>query len=168
MSSADSADCAHEGLHWFASPHDERGWRCVDCDWRPGEEPGFSPQHDRSHLATKVGGILHDLADAKIISISNASEADSVIVDAAFRCAERKLYDSESIALVILEIVASERHAKFWREIGEGIIAGRDPRPRCFCGKLSTISVMSDGNTDRFCSFEHEAQVTGRKIEDPF
>jgi hypothetical protein len=140
----------------------------VRCDWQPGEPPGFSPQHDRSHLATKVGGILHDLADAKIIGISNGTEADVITSLASDACVERKLYDSESIALVILGLLATDRRAKFWRDISEEIIAGRDPRHRCHCGALATIIQFANGTTKRFCSWEHEAQETGRNPEEPF
>lgn len=131
--------CAHTGLHWYAAPADEKGWKCVGCDWRPGEDPGYSPEHDRSHITTKVGGILHELHDAGIIYVSNSGEGEGITARVAARCVAEKLYDSVSIARLILEIEGSEHHANFWRNRGEGIVNGADTRSRCHCGKLANI-----------------------------
>lgn len=151
----DSTPCPHAGLYWYGHPHDEAGWKCVDCDLQPGEPPGFSPAHDRSHLRIKVWCIVHDLADAKIISVSNSGHGEGLASAAAAQCEERKLYDSVSIARVILEIEGDERHAKFWRDISDGILAGNDPRHRCHCGKLATIWRGGEGDGTRACSFDH-------------
>ena len=144
------ADCTHADLYWYAAPADEKGWRCASCDWRPGEDPGYSPEHDRSHIVTKVCSVLHDLHDAGIIYVSNSSGGESITASVARRCVDEKLYDSVSIARLILEIEGGERHAAFWRHRGEGIVAGNDPRRRCDCGALANI--YTDGKS--FCS-EH-------------
>ena len=47
-------DCKHNGMYWYAAPHNERGWKCVDCELQPGEEPGYSPQHDRDWYAERA------------------------------------------------------------------------------------------------------------------
>lgn len=151
----DPAKCPHDGLYWYAHPHDEAGWKCVDCGWQPGEPPGFSPAHDRSHLGIKASCIVHDLADAKIISVSNASHGDSLAAHAASVCTERNLYDSVSIAHVILELEGTERHASFWRDISEGILAGKDPRERCHCGQLARVWRGGPNGGTHACGFDH-------------
>jgi hypothetical protein len=135
----DQHECPHDGLYWYGAPADERGWRCVDCDWKPGEPPGFSPQHDRSHIATKVGSILQDLHLANIIYVSNGTAGEGLTANIAALCIERDTYDSVSIACLILEAVGCERHAKYWRDISTGILAGKDPRERCHCGALANV-----------------------------
>ncbi len=109
----DSTTCEHD-FHWFADPANERGWRCVACEHKPGEPPGFSPAHDRSHVERKV------------------------------------------------------RHATFWREISEGILAGKDPRDRCACGALSSITTWKDRNRVVACSHEHLQVALGRDPTEPF
>lgn len=137
---ADESTCPHNGLYWYAAPADERGWKCIDCGWRPGEEPGYSPQHDRSHTLVKVESILHDLHEAGIIYCSNASEGDMLAHIIANRCKRLGVYDSVSIALFILQSEADTRHRHFWKEQSDAIVAGKDPRPRCHCGALAAVS----------------------------
>lgn len=160
----DPTTCRHDSLYWYASPANERGWKCVDCGHQPGEEPGYSPQHDRELLHTKVGCILMDLHEAKIICVSNGTGGDALTAHAAKLCRERNLYDSVSIARVILELVATERHAKFWRDISEGILAGKDPRERCACGKLASQSCGDHWA----CCHEHMRIALGRDPGEPF
>lgn len=164
----DTAPCAHAGLYWYASPANEQGWKCVDCNWQPGEPAGFSPQYDRSHLHTKVSCIVHDLHDAEIIYVSNGSDGDALTAATTDRCRERGLYDSVSIARVVLEIEADDKHTAFWRDISEGIIAGRDPRDRCACGQLSRITTWRDRQRVVACSQEHLQVALGRDPKEPF
>lgn len=162
----DPASCPHHGLYWFADPANERGWKCTDCDWRPGEEPGFSPAHDRSHLETKVGCILMTMHEAEVIYVSNGIDGDRLTSLVTKYCSERSLYDSVSIARVILEHEGSDRHARFWRDISEGILAGKDPRTRCACGKLATQWRISAGVSTPACSMEH--MKIALDSDDPF
>lgn len=134
-----SEPCRHSGLYWYAAPATEKGWKCVNCGWQPGEDPGYSPEHDRSHIATKVGCVLHDLFEAGIVYVSNGSEGEGITANVARRCVAEKLYDSVSIARLILEISGGERHAAFWRDRGESIVSGNDNRRRCRCGKLANV-----------------------------
>lgn len=164
----DMAACAHAGLYWYAAPATEQGWKCADCGWQPGEPPGFSPHHDRSHLRTKVWCIVHDLHDAGIIYVSNGTGGEALVDVAVDRCRERNLYDSASIARVILELEASDRHAKFWRDISEGILAGKDPRDRCACGALSRVTSWRDGQRVVACNHEHLQVALGRDPKEPF
>lgn len=165
----DQSTCTHNGLCWYAAPATEAGWKCADCSWQPGEPPGFSPQHDRSHLSTKVWCITNDLHDASIIYVSNGTSGDALAAAATTLCQQRKLYDSTSIARVILELDADDRHARFWRDISEGILAGRDPRDRCACGKLSRITSWLDGGQRvTACCHEHMQVAKGRNQEEPF
>lgn len=149
------AACSHDSLYWYGSPADEQGWICADCGWSPGEQSdeGYSPQHDRELIRTKVEGILHDLHEAAIIYVSNGCGGDSISDMVAGRCERDGVYDSVSIARFILEIEASEQHAKFWRERAESILEGRDNRNRCACGRLSRCSRGNgDGTWTYLCS----------------
>lgn len=135
----DTATCSHAKVWWRPSPHDEAGWMCVGCGIRPGEPPGFSPQHDRDLLVHKAEVTLLAMHDAEIIHVSNRSEGLEVARLAAEKCRERDAYDSASIARAILDVVADDRHTAYWRDISNSILAGNDPRPRCSCGKLATV-----------------------------
>jgi hypothetical protein len=154
----DPATCEHDGMHWFAAPANEQGWRCVDCQFRPGEPPGFSPHHDRELINIKVGGILTDLHEAEIIYVSNGSEGAVMTTLAIDECRKRNVYDSVSIARILLELDGDDGHAAYWRGISEGILAGKDPRDRCACGQLATQYC----NGKRACSYEHMQAALGR------
>lgn len=151
------AACEHAGMYWYAAPANERGWKCVDCELQPGEPPGFSPAHDRELIMVKVSSILDDLHNSSIVYVSNGMGGDILTLLAAEACVARQLYDSVSIARVILEMVASDDHAKFWRDISEGILAGNDPRHRCACGQLARMS----SGAMRACSAEHLETALG-------
>ncbi len=157
----DPSTCFHGSLYWYAAPADERGWRCADCGWQPGEEPGYSPEHDRSHLRTKVSCIVHDLHEAEIIYVSNSDCGEALTDQAAACCLKHSLYDSVSIARVILDLEGNREHAEFWRKRAEGILAGKDPRNRCWCGKLADQWCNLNGGTHA-CSFEHMDIALGR------
>jgi len=144
--------CPHGGLYWYADPAQERGWKCVDCDWQPGDPPGFSPEHDRSHLPTKVKCILNDLHEASIIYVSNGECGYRLADLVTLQCRARNHYDSVSIARAILEYEGSDDHAKFWRDVSDGILAGKDPRNRCRCGKLATAWTSGPGGGTYACS----------------
>lgn len=160
----DPASCCHGGLYWHAAPADERGWRCSDCGWQPGEEPGYSPEHDRSHLQTKVSCIVHTLHEAEIIYVSNGECGEQLTSAATNLCRARNWYDSVAIASVVLEIEGDDDHIRFWRDMGEGILAGKDPRNRCACGKLANQWC----NGKHACCHEHMQIALGRNPNNPF
>jgi hypothetical protein len=159
--------CVHD-FHWFAAPANEQGWRCVACEHTPGEPAGFSPAHDREHIDRKVGGILMDLHNAEIIYVSNGSGGDSLTAHVADRCRAENTYDSMSIARMILDRAGDARHATFWREISDGIIAGNDPRGRCACGALGKITTWKDQKRVVACSHDHLQLALGRDPKEPF
>lgn len=160
--------CKHSGLFWYAAPANEQGWKCPDCGWRPGEPPGFSPQHDRDLVDVKVGCILMLLHESEIIYVSNGSSGDSITGLVVQRCRRRGIYDSVSIARFILDLEGGTRHAKFWRDIAMGIMAGKDPRPRCACGQLATQWSHSNGVSLQACSYEHMQLARGADPKEPF
>jgi hypothetical protein len=160
----DPATCAHAGLYWHPAPANEQGWKCTDCGHQPGEPPGFSPVHDRSHVGVKVECILHLLHESEVIYVSNGDQADSIIAHVVRSCRRRHVFDSVSIARMIVDIEGDARHAKFWREISEGVLAGKDPRPRCACGKLAIVS----NGEHRACSHEHMQVAQGRDPKEPW
>lgn len=133
----DGKPCEHD-YHYFAEIN-EAGWRCPICGDKPGEPPGFSPQLDRKRLEMKVFAMLNTLHDADLIYISNGTMGDAVVDAVGARCWNEKRFDQYSILLFILELMA-DSHAEYWRKVSEAIMAGKDERPRCHCGKLSTVS----------------------------
>jgi hypothetical protein len=141
----------HEHEFYYYLSVNEEGWRCCSCDFKPGEPPGFCPELDRDRLYTKVSGILHDIHDANIIYVSNGTAGDGLTSFIVERCKEEGRYDQESIALFILESSAPG-HSRYWKPITDGILAGKDPRERCACGKLPCV--YTGGK--RFCSECHE------------
>lgn len=137
------SDGKHE-VFWYPEPNEE-GWRCCACDFRPGEPPGFDPQRDRDEIGRKVGCILRDMHEAHVVYISNGSMGDGIERSVAARCEAAGVFDSYSIALYILEAL-TPGHAKYWREVSEGVIDGHDIRKRCWCGELSTCSSLGPGD----------------------
>ena len=130
------ATCEHEFYYYLAV--NEEGWRCCACRFKPGDPPGFCPELDVAQLYTKVGGIMHDLCDAHVIYVSNGTAGDGLTGDIVARCKAEGRYDQESIALFILESSAPG-HSRYWKPITDGILAGKDPRRRCRCGKLPSL-----------------------------
>lgn len=138
------ADGNHTGLYWYPAANEE-GWLCVDCEVKPGEPPGYSPQHDRSHLREKVWSLVHELADAKLISVSNSSHGEG-LADAV----TRRLHGSNRLDqyTILAAIIDAERieHADYWSKISTAILRGEDPRHRCACGALACVSSSSGGS----------------------
>jgi hypothetical protein len=132
---------------WKPDDCNEAGWFCVYCDHRPGEPAGFSPQLDRELIYWKVGGLLHDICDMDLIYISNGTGADLLTSAVADRCVKEGRFDQYSILLFILEEVTAD-HAKYWKGVSDGIVAGKDPRDRCACGTLAN----SWTNGKHYCS----------------
>ena len=135
------ATCEHHGLFWYLATNED-GWRCVDCDWRPGDPAGFSPQHDRSHLIVKVRNILHDLHEAGFIYVSNGSHGEHIAATVATICDRLQLFDQYGIISRILLHLSSD-HSAYWRRISEGVLTGDDKRDRCPCGALATSTLLS-------------------------
>lgn len=139
---------------WYLEGANEYGWKCMVC--RAGctefEPAGYNPRLDVERIYDKVSAILMDLHMAEVVYVSNGSMGEAVTHDVAQRCRAAGVYDQGSIVGFIVALVSGERHAKFWKEIGEGVRAGKDPRDRCACGKLSTVSQHQDGETKRWCS----------------
>lgn len=151
----DAADHTHE-FHWYLDEkHDaaacEAGWQCCSCGHRPGDPPGFSPEHDRKLIDHKVMAVLMDLDNSGVVRVGNGSAGDWLESTVATRCRTEKRFDQYSIALFILEAM-TPGHAKFWAETSEAILAGNDPRRRCHCGALSTSSTLVDGDWVGRCS----------------
>jgi hypothetical protein len=146
--------CKEHDYHWYSDGCNEAGWKCTACDHQPGEPPGFSPQLDRERIFWKVGAVLHDMTDADLISVSNGSEGDCLTAQIADRCVAENLFDQYSIQLFLLREMTPS-HAEYWKEIGEGILTGNDPRDRCHCGKLATGHQFDANGKASYCSFEH-------------
>ncbi len=140
-------------FHYYPATNED-GWRCLYCDHRPGEPPGFSPHLDRSHIYEKVGGLLHDLCDVNLIFVSNATGADLLTSAVTDRCVKEQRFDQYSILLFLLE-EDTPGHAGYWKDISEGVLVGKDPRDRCHCGKLANGSQYSSTGWIRYCSQEH-------------
>lgn len=140
------ADCHHD--YYFYPSTNEDGWKCANCGDRPGEPAGFSPALDRLLIDIKVGGLLNDLCDHDFIHVSNGTGGDILTDIITKRCVAENLFDQYSILMFILES-ETPSHAKYWADVSESILAGRDKRDRCACGKLVAII-----GTGKWCSFE--------------
>jgi hypothetical protein len=151
----DRRECQHAEVYWYAAPLED-GWRCT-CGFRPGEPPGYDPQRDRDNIHGKVWAILDGLHNADIVYVSNGCAGDSITADVAAKCKRHKVYDQYSIVAFILRAMTT-RHAEYWKQVGDGIRAGKDPRDRCHCGALSTVTTWIDGKTERRCS-EHAREI---------
>lgn len=142
-------DCSHAEFGYFPAVN-EQGWKCFNCgSLLPGEPDGYRPDLDRDRVKDKVYGLMNDLHENKFIYISNGTGGDILVEQVAAHCKRAGLYDQISIMQYILAL-GEEGHAKFWKEIGDGIVSGNDPRDRCHCGKLAT-TYSGDG---MFCD-EH-------------
>lgn len=132
--------CQHQKhqMSWFLSGCNEKGWKC-ECGFEPGEPAGFSPLHDHHLIEIKVMCILGRLHDEEFIYISNGTEGDFLVGCVANKCAIEGIYDQQSIIRFILEEVADADHVRFWKDISDGVRAGRDPRDRCKCGNLANM-----------------------------
>jgi hypothetical protein len=133
--------CAEHEWHWYPSDKaaaNEEGWKCCACEERPGEPPGYSPELDRSHLETKIHGILLDLDTHGFVYVGSGSNGESIVSAVARGCRESSVFDQYSIAMLILSGMTAT-HALYWQRIGQAIIDGRDERPRCWCGQLATL-----------------------------
>lgn len=128
--------CQHE-FYWYAAMNEE-GWRCCTCKHKPGEPPGFSPALDRSLIAIKVMCLLNDLSNANLVYVSNGTGGDELAEDVARQCQAREIYDQRSILGFLLSRM-THGHAKYWKEVSDGVVAGKDPRRRCACGKLARV-----------------------------
>lgn len=127
----------HE-FHWYPAAANEQGWKCCFCDERPGEPPGFSPRLDRERLDAKVFALIDEMHNSKLIHVSNGSEGDYLIGQLRKRCAAEDRFDQQSILLFLLEL-DTQSHAAYWQKISNAILAGKDERKRCECGKLANV-----------------------------
>lgn len=143
------AECNY---HYYPETN-EAGWRCTDCDHRPGEPPGYSPQLDRKLIDFKVGAILMDACTANLIYVSNGSHGEFLAAKVADRCVREDRFDQYSILLYILEEM-TQSHAEYWKGISDGVIAGKDPRDRCHCGQLAKMHIGKAS----YCSMAHSPE----------
>ncbi len=146
--------CQHELVYWFPAlgACNERGWKCA-CGHLPGEPPGYSPQLDAARLRTKIWCILHEVADAHIVYVSNSDEGEGITDEVARTVEASGNRDQYSIVLAILQAMTPS-HAAYWREVGDGVRAGKDERNRCACGQLSTSSRHYQGKSFYSCGAE--------------
>ena len=140
--------CPHSFVWHMVTNED--GWQCAECAYSPGEPKGFSPAHDVELFGRKVSSVLSALHDSEIVYVSNSDHGESIVMMVEKELRQRGEYDQYAIAEAILNLLGSS-HTKYWKEISDGIRAGKDPRDRCHCGKLATCSQ----GTDRACSMEH-------------
>lgn len=150
-----ATNCKHENVAYYPATNEE-GWKCLDCPEPLGEPEGYSPQLDRSHIYDKVNGLLLELHESKFIHVSNGTGGDVLTEAVVKECQRSGLYDQVSIMQYILAL-GEEGHAAYWKEIGDGIIAGNDPRDRCGCGQLATSSCGKQKSCSK-CSIGNEAR----------
>lgn len=134
-------ECDGSEWAWYLADNEE-GWKCLDCGHKPGEPPGYSPELDREEIGSKIYSILLELTQSHstepgFVYVSNGSMGDGIVAVTAAWCRETGHYDQASIAWKCIENCGAK--SDFWREQGEAIRAGKDPRRRCNCGVLATV-----------------------------
>lgn len=143
--------CYINGHDFYYYPAlNEAGWKCLTCNFKPGEPEGFSPLLDRDLVYEKIESLAESLTEGDIFCISNSTEADLMISEVVDRCISNGYFDQTSIVKYLLE--ARSGRAEYWKDLSENILAGNDPRPRCDekdCGKLATMI-----SSKKFCK-EH-------------
>jgi len=139
--------CPSELVSWHLDACNEAGWHCADCGLKmPGEPPGYRPDLDRSAIGAKVDSVVNWLHESELIYVSNSSEGESLTGKVAEECKRTSTYDQMSI---IIMIAMNKENADYWKKLGEDVLAGKDPRRRCHCGKLANTFVGEEA----FCSW---------------
>jgi hypothetical protein len=163
MTMADTiCTCDRRDWAWYPDPTDEAGWTCCYCDGKaPGDPPGFRPDLDREWTDAKVDAILNAAHEAELIYISSSDEGEYLVRRVVRACHAAGHFDSYSILRAIME-EETPGHAAYWGGIGEGVMCGSDPRPRCWCGRLS----MCSRGSGHYCD-EHRGDIFGDPIEAP-
>lgn len=157
-------------MSWDGSDRgtNETGWQCMNCQDRPGEPPGFSPQLDRSNTFDKVMGIMLDLAATRACNFSNSTDGMMTAEIIAARCREEDVYDQWSICEWIFEYKNRDRgeghgHRAYWKRIAEGVLSGNDPRDRCEAHSELANHWVSKGNGEpakAYCNKCYEEGLT--------
>lgn len=150
MAQVETKACEHD-FHWYLA-NNEEGWKCCSCGFRPGEPEGFSPELDRSETYRKAFAVCSEMHDAKLIYISNGTMGDGVAESVAARCKRAGIYDQQSIMAFVIEAIDTRSHAKFWKDRSKKILAGKDDRERCACGKLANRFSYFKGEKSARCS----------------
>lgn len=94
------------------------------------------------------------------MSVSNGSEGDTITFNVACHCARTGRYDQYFILKAFLNHL-EPGHSDFWKDVGDGVRAGKDVRDRCRCGALATQWNSSNGASCGDCS-RGNAQATGK------
>ena len=134
--------CKHTAGAWWRLATNEDGWYCQSCrEKMPGEPPGFRPDLDRSEIREKVSSILMEMHEAKLVYMSNSDHGESIAGLVTKTCNEHLSFDQYSIIEFIM--IELRGHGRYWTGISEAVLAGKDQRSRCHCGKLANH--WSDG-----------------------
>lgn len=154
------AKCNGKEFRWRSSPCNEDGWECCSCNNKPGEPSGFCPQLDRELVAVKIHDLLlalsGHLGGTEFIYVSNGSMGEVVVASVAAACRATSFYDQGYILTRILVALGEANGSDYWQRISKGILAGKDPRERCPCGRLANL--FSNQHEPR-CSGCHANQV---------
>lgn len=149
--------CKHE-IARFELCCNEDGWVCEQCGQKmPGEPRGFRPDLDKTDIRSKVESVLITLDLSKLISIGSSSYGDGLGAAVAERCRKNNRFDQYSIILFVMEEIAPS-HGEYWANISSGVLSGKDPRDRCWCGKLANTY----GKNGPSCSLKHDVDFRGR------
>ncbi len=105
-------ECKHETVFYYPSINED-GWKCLDCG-----DLGFRPDLDKSHIYSKVMGILMDMCEKKLIYVSNGTQGDIIRENVASICLKKGAYDQYSIILEIMKDwnVGTKGHSTYWKK----------------------------------------------------
>jgi hypothetical protein len=119
-------------FYWTPDALNEQGWRLSNSDEpAPGEPDGYRPDLDRAMIYTKVHCIAEAMREQHLYEIPEMEYLSM----AAEACKRRGKYDQYTIIEMLCQVQKS--HGDYWKKVGQGIVKGKDPRTRCWCGKLA-------------------------------
>ncbi len=101
----------------------EDGWECLECN----QNLGFRPDIDRAFTDVKVGCILLEFHEAKLIYVSNGTESMIITDNVTARCHAENFYDQKHILRFILEDPNMLPDSTFWRTRAERELMGAEP-----------------------------------------
>jgi hypothetical protein len=135
--------CNQSDYWFFDKATNEDGWRCGECQHKPGEPAGFCPQLDRDEIGAKVDCLLRDLHDNGFLHVSNGSCGEGLVAHVAGECRTLGKFDQYTICQLLF--AANESHGQYWQKVSYGVLTGNDTRNRCPCGAISMAASSKPG-----------------------
>lgn len=91
-----------------------------------------------------------DFGGPSWVSPCNSVHGEFLIETLSNHCRELGMYDQHTIAAAIFQ-EGDNSHARYWKTIVDGVLAGDDPRDRCDHPGCNALSTCSQGNGVNNC-----------------